>query len=372
MQITIKKDDVSEVLSRIQGLTGKKTSLAITENALIKTGEDGITITATDLETGFEGFYPAEIQKPGVIAINSRKFNEIVKNFPTAEINIQELENRWIEISSQNVEYHIVGMDPEDFPHVPKVDNLDLTVVDSAMFKKMIDKSVAVAVSGSERRAHLIGVLLAFLEKDGEKIARMVSTDFKRLSKVDYSCGPEAVLPGEKSVIIPKSGLGEVQKYLESEGNVEIGIKENHFIVKKENEYAIVNLMDGTFPPYEELLQTDPEYDIVFDRSRLVMMLRRMMILTSEDYRGVIFHFNNDEFTIRTVNAVLGESKETMHIDYDGEPREIAFNPKYFLDAINFISQDKVVLNIKDDANPCIVRGDQAFDYINIIMPMKI
>ncbi len=372
MRITLKKTDMSEVLSRIQGLTGKKTSLAITENVLIKTVEDGITMSATDLETGFEGFYPAEIHDPGEIAVNARKFTEIVKNFPTEAINIQEMENRWIEIASETVEYHIVGMDPEDFPHIPKVDNVPLTVVHSAALRKMVEKSVAVAVSGDEKRAHMIGALLAFADNGDEKHIRLISTDLKRLSMVDYLCEPEVDFTDKADVIIPKKGLSEVYKFLENEGNVEIGVKDNHFIVKKENEYAIINLLDGQFPPYEDILKTEQEFNIVFDRSRLAMMLKRMAILTSDDYRGVIFHLNNDEFTIRTVNAVLGESKETMNIAYDGEPKEIAFNPRYFLEAINFISQDKVVLNIRDDKHPCIVKGEDDANYINGIMPMKL
>ncbi len=373
MRITIKKNDISEVLSRIQGLTGKKTSLAITENVLLKTGENGIFITATDLETGFNGFYPAEIETPGEIAINAKKLTEIVKNFPTDIINLQELENRWIEISSPKVEYHIVGMDPEDFPHIPESDSTDLTVVDSAALKKMIEKSVAINVTGNEKRPHLLGAYLTFMDNGTEnKLIRMVSTDLKRLSKVDYTCAPDTFFNPEINVIIPKKGLSEIYKFLETEGTVSIGIKENHFIVKKDNEYAIVNLLDGGFPPYEEILQSEAEYDIVFDRSQFSMMLKRMSILTSEDYRGVVFHFNNDEFTIRTINAVLGESKESMDIVYDGEPKEIAYNPRYFLEAINFITQDNVILNIKDEQTPCIVRGEQDSNYINIIMPMKI
>jgi DNA polymerase III subunit beta len=372
MRITIRRDDISEVLSRIQGLTGKKTSLAITENVLIKTIENGITLSATDLETGFEGKYAAEVHDPGEIAINARKITEIVKNFPVDEISIQELENRWIEISSPSVEYHIVGMDPENFPHIPKVDNVDFIAVDSSALRKMIEKSVAIAVSGNEKKAYMLGALLAFKNGDGQGIVRMVSTDLKRLSKVDFLCAPETRFKNREDIIVPKKGLSEVYKFLENEGNVEIGIKENHFIVKKENEYAIVNILDGGFPPYESLFETDPEYDIVFDRSRLLMMLKRMAILTSEDYKGVVFHLNNDEFTIRTVNAILGESKETMEIAYEGTPREIAFNPRFFLEAINFISHENVILNIRDDQTPCIVRGEQDSTYINVIMPMKI
>ena len=114
MRITIQKSEISDVLSQIQGLTGRKTSLAITENVLLQTGETGVQLTATDLETGFEGNFPAQVEANGTIAINARKLNEIVKNFPTDAIHVTEMENNWIEIASDNVEYHLVGMNPDD------------------------------------------------------------------------------------------------------------------------------------------------------------------------------------------------------------------------------------------------------------------
>lgn len=372
MRITIQKNDLSDVLSRIQGITGRKTSLAITENVLIKTAENGITLAATDLETGFEGFFSAEIEAEGEIVINARKFNEIVKNFPTDNIQIQELENRWIEISSNQVEYHIVGMNPEEFPNIVRVDEVDFFTVDSQALKKMIEKTVAVAVAGDEKRAHMIGVNFERLDGDGSPTLRMVSTDIKRLAKADYVCDPAAGLQAGDSVIVPKKGLAEVNKFLDAEGTVDAGIKDNHFIVRKENEYIIVNLLEGMFPAYQELLFPDPAYDIAFDRDLLLMLLKRMSILTSDEYRGVIFHFDNNAFTARTVNASLGESKESMAIEYDREPMEIAFNPKYFIEALHFINTDKVMLNIKDPDSPCIVRGADDLTYLNIIMPMKI
>ena len=39
MKFTIQKNEITDVLSRIQGIVGRKTSLAITENVLIKTAE---------------------------------------------------------------------------------------------------------------------------------------------------------------------------------------------------------------------------------------------------------------------------------------------------------------------------------------------
>ena len=46
MKVTINKNEILPVLAKIQGLAGRKTSLAITTNILIQTGESGISISA--------------------------------------------------------------------------------------------------------------------------------------------------------------------------------------------------------------------------------------------------------------------------------------------------------------------------------------
>ena len=63
MKFIIQKKEITDVLSSLQGLAGRKTSLAITENVLIKASDDAVIISATDLETGFEGVYPAEVER---------------------------------------------------------------------------------------------------------------------------------------------------------------------------------------------------------------------------------------------------------------------------------------------------------------------
>ena len=98
MKLTVSKDNFRDVLSRVQGLTTRKSNLAITSTVLIKAGDSGITIEATDLETGFTGFYPAKVETPGTVAINAKKLYEIVRDFPSNDVQLHEVENYWIEI----------------------------------------------------------------------------------------------------------------------------------------------------------------------------------------------------------------------------------------------------------------------------------
>jgi DNA polymerase-3 subunit beta len=372
MKFTINKTDVLDVLSKIQGITGRKSNLAITENILIKAGDSGLTMIATDLETGFEGVYPAKIESEGIIAIHARKFYEIVRDFPSEEINFYEVENKWIEIGNQNVLYHIVGMNPDDFPEIPLLQEIKYFNVDSLAFKKMIERTVMITGASDDKRAHINGVYIENLHTKDVNLVRMVSTDGSRLSLADMAVGEDIDFLAEKGMIVPKKGLTEVGKFLDSEGVVKIGFKDNKFILKKNAETIIIRMLEGDFPQYEDIIVRGKGYSIKIDRHLFLMMLKRMSILSSDTYKGVIFKFNENMLIINTTNPDIGESKEDLAIDFEGVPIEGAFNPKFFIDALNVIDEDSIYLHITDGEKPCLIEGELDKSFLSVIMPMRI
>ena len=372
MKATFKKGDLLPVLSKVQGLTGRRTNLAITTNILIRTDKKGLSISATDLETGFEGFYPADVEKEGVVAINARKFYEIVKDFPSDDVLLNEVENHWIEIGNQKVQYHIVGLNPDDFPEIPKIEAVEFFEIDSPSLAKMIERAVIVSGATDDKRAHIIGVYAERIEEKKNRLFRFVSTDGSRLSKADSIFDSDADLPPGESVMIPKKGLIEVGKFLDDEGTVKIGFKENNFIVQKDSETLIILLLEGDFPEYVDIIVKKGGKAIIFDRQLFLMMLKRMSILSSEDYKGVIFNFEKNQLVITSTNPDIGESKEDMEIKYDGDSITVMFNPKFFIETLNVIDDDNVVLNIVDEEKPCLIEGENDKTYLSVIMPMRI
>lgn len=372
MKLTIKKNDILDVLSKIQGLTGRRSNLGITVNTLITTTDHGIVLVATDLETGFEGLYEATIESPGMIVINARKFYEIVRDFPSDDIRIHEIENNWIKIGNKNVEYNIVGMNPDDFPETPKVEDVEFFSIDSAVFKKMIEKSLVISGASDERRAHIVGIYFETIYKDDENIVRMVSTDGNRLSKVDCVFDKDIEIPKDMGIIIPKKGMNEVAKFLDPSGTVQIGFKNNNFIIKKDTETIIIRLLEGEFPEYYDIIKKSPSHIIHIDRQLFLMMLKRMSILSSEDYKGVIFNFSNEKLFVTTTNPDIGESKEDMVIEFQGDPIEVAFNPRYFIETLNCIDSEKVVIHIIDEEKPCLIEAEGDESFLSVIMPMRI
>ena len=380
MDFTIKKTVFLDVLSKVQGLTGRKTNLAITTNVLIKAEGSQITVIATDLETGFEGHYSAEIKKEGLAALNARKLFEIVREFPDEQIRIHEVENYWIKIGrykngsvkEKQVEFNIVGMNPEDFPDIPEIKEVKFFEIDSTVLNKMIERTIIITASPDDKRAHFIGIYLELLEKEDKKILRMVSTDGSRLSTAENSYDKNDEIPVSKSILIPKKGMNEVTKFLDTKKMVKIGVKDNNFIIQKDAEKIIIRLLEGDFPDYIDITTKKAVNTIKMDKSLFLMMLKRMSILSSNDYKGVIFTFNKDKLKIDSTNPEIGESKEDMLINYAGEPVEAMFNPRFFIETINVIDDDNILLSISSGEKPCLIEAEKDKTYLSVIMPMKI
>ncbi len=372
MKFSFDKKEIVDVLSKIQGLTGRKTNLTITSDILIKAVGSTITMTANDLETVFLGTYEAQVETEGVLSINSKKFFEIIREYPENQILVNEVENRWVKIGKGDSVYHIVSSDYENFPETPVIENIEFIEIGAKDLKKMVDVSSIVNFSGEEKRIYVLGSLIEkFSDENGDRL-RVVSTDSRRLNCFDAQFKGNLSMPDE-SVIIPKKGLSELSKFIDSGSEtIQVGIKENHFIFKTKNESIMIKLLEGEYPDYKPVINYQDMTPVEMDRTMFSTLMKRVSILTSDDYKSVVLNFKENELVVTITNPEIGESTERMMIAYSGEEIKSAFNPKYFMDALSVFNDSIVVLNIKDSKSPCIIKGFNDDNLICVIMAMHI
>jgi DNA polymerase-3 subunit beta len=331
-----------------------------------------ISITANDLETVFTGTYEAQVETEGVLSINSQKFFEIIREYPDNEIVVNEVENRWVEIGTGDSLYHIVSSDYENFPETPLIENVAFIEISAADLKKMVAVSSVVNFVGDEKRIYVLGSLMEKIVLDDREVLRIVSTDSRRLHCYDAPFEGELNLPDE-SVIIPKKGLVELNKFIDSNSDaIRVGVKENHFVFQRANESIMIKLLDGEYPDYKPIINYDEMIPMEVDRSMFSTLMRRVSILTSDDYKSVILNFKENELTVTITNPEIGESKERMMIGFQGDEIKSAFNPKYFRDALNLFEDSIVVINVKDSKSPCIIKSLDDDKLVCVIMAMHI
>jgi DNA polymerase-3 subunit beta len=374
MEIKINRDVLLKGVSRVQGILEKRSHMPILSTVLLTTKQDKVEISATDLEIGFQNSYPAEIVKPGSITISGKKLLDITRETNSKNIYILEKENNWVYISDNKAHYNLASLPADEFPILTEPEGIMMIEIDGEVLAEMISKTIY-SITMEDTSFKLSGVFMETVKKDNEDFLRMVATDGHRLSLIDKKIPKLQEIDIKQGVMIPKKGLMELNKLALDDGNVLFGLKQNNLVGKKEEALLVIRLLDTKFPDYKDVIlpkKEDKKNIITVNRNLLLEAMRRMMIIGGDQYQGVKITTETDYLEMVSVNPDLGDVEEKIEIKYDGEPIEIGFNPKYFIDALQTMDSDLIFLNIKDQTSPCLITGEQDEGFLGLIMPMRV
>lgn len=367
MEFKIDKTEFLRGLYLAHGIADRKSTLPILANVLLRTeGKDKILCGATDLNVTTIATLNAKVEKEGGLTVVARQLYEIVKGLPGDEVRVRRTEQNWAEIRCGKVEFKVVGMPDRDYPKLPSIQEAETFKVDSATLREMIAKTIF-SVSLDETRQHLSGVLF---ESDGAT-ARMVSTDGHRLSKVGRALpgGPKLAA----GVLIPRKGVIELRRAIENrEAPSAIGIHQGNFVLKADDVGLSVKLIDGQFPPYEQVIPKDNERAVVLSRLALLDALKRVALMSSDKTWGVRIGVEKGKLLVESDNPDLGAAREEIDVPYKGTPVQIGFNARYFIELLSEIETPEVRLELSGELDPGVVRPADGSDYVGVVMPMRL
>jgi DNA polymerase-3 subunit beta len=368
MEIKAKRGDLLATLYWAQSIVERRNTMPILANALVDAQKGKIQLAATDLEVGVRGVVDGEVLVAGTLTVNAKKLYEIIREVPTEQVHLKRLENDWVEIRSGKSIFKIVGMDAREFPQFPSFDAKGQATVPAIRLRGMIERTIF-AVSTDETRYSLNGV---FVEQSAGGSVRMVATDGHRLAFEEQTLGSLGL---NKGVILPRKGLGELRKLLESgdEGAISIGFKENMALVSKDKVELFMRLIDGDFPDYTKVIPKGNPNLAKIDHDELLQALRRVSILSSERYKGVKMEFSESSVSISANNPDLGEATEEIDAEYKGTPISIGFNARYILDVLGVLGNGgEVCIELKDELSPSVIRQQGSAGYLYVLMPMRL
>jgi DNA polymerase-3 subunit beta len=354
----------------------------VLSHILLKGEGDRLQLAATDLDVSLTSWCAAEVAREGGIAVQARKFMEIIRSLVGDEVRLEQEEPEWITIRAGKSRFKIHGMRPEDFPTLPEVAEEYQIEIPFADFRRMISQ-VIFAVSAEESRFQLNGALLKL--KDGS--LELVATDGHRLALVERGLGGGGK---SDSVLIPRKALQELQRF---EGGDVLGYRrgEHHLSFRLGRRELVCRILEGTFPDYERVIARDNDKRVLFERRILGDAVQRVALLTGERARTVRLQFSPGTLVISTQNE-LGEAVEEVACEYDGPEFKIGINPDYLRDFLAAVEPDRVRLELKDENTQCVgypvdgprEAGEPAGEgeaeaapaaagrYLCVIMPMRV
>lgn len=375
LSIIVSKEDFLPALNSLQSITGKKGTMAILANILIQTHDNFIELIATDLEVGMKKSVAAEIVSPGSITLPSKILYEIVKESGSDSIKIEERDKNWARINAGKSQYNLAGTSSEEYPNFPEYSEETLTSIPCDIIRELIDKTIFSIAQERESNFTLTGILLEKEKTEEEKtIIRMVSSDGHRLSLMAKELdGESSGVMIEKNTLIPRKGVNEIKKACEGQKNFLIGSDKKQLVIKTNNSLMIVRLMNGEFPDYRSIVNVIEKNNLMeIERISFLESLKRTNLFTEETFNAIQLNVNENKLVLSSQNMDFGNAKDEMEITYTGDPLELGFNCRYFIDTLQVMRSEIIKAYVNSDQSPCLIEGDDDQGFVSIIMPMKI
>lgn len=377
MKLNITKTELNEAIQHVSRAISPRTTIPILAGIKIDAHADGLTLTASDTDISIQSFIPiskddrdiVELERAGSVVLPAKFFVEIVRKLPEEQVELEVYEGFRTMIRSGATEIQLHGLDPEEFPVLPVLDESRLFSISSDLLKTMIRQTVF-AVSANESTPILTGVLWT-LE---DNVLRFVATDRHRLAsrRVQLDNGDGLTF---KNVVISGKTMNELAKLIpEQDTMIDIVVNENQVLFKMDSILFYSRVLDGMYPDTTRIIPEQFKTEIVVETKRLLDAMDRAYLLSREEKTNIV-NLNTEEnetIVISSSLSELGRITEQCAVEHlQGESLKISFNAKYMLDALKVIDSDQIYLGFNGAMSPILVRPVDDNRLLNLVLPYR-
>lgn len=371
MKLTVPVAALLKALQLVIGAVERRQTMPILANVLLMTMNQQLLVIATDTELELISAIPlpAKSKIPALTFTTSgRKLLDICRTLPEdGEIELELNEERErIVIALGASRFTLTTLPAASFPRIPEQNCIVQFSTKQQVLRTLAEKTYF-AIPQQSSRHFLLGMFLEI--KDG--VTKAAASDGHRLAL--YGIKTEADKKSFAQVIIPRKGVLELIRLLEnSEENISISLNENYIRIIGHNFVYTSKLIAGKFPNYAKLIPQANDKAITINRHALKQAITRVSILSNEIFRNIRLQLQTNTLRLITNNPEQEEAVEDLAVTYRGDKFDTIFNANYFLDILNSLETDEVLLSLKDNESGATleeVKGKNECVYV--LMPIR-
>ncbi len=365
MKFSASREAILKPLQTVVGVVERRQTMPILSNVLLAARDGNLSITATDLEVEMVAQTEVNVDNAGEITVPGRKFHDICRAVPDGSMVEVSLSGERVTVKAGRSRFTLSTLRAADFPTVDEIAAKQTLRITRQDLRQLVNKT-HFSMAQQDVRYYLNGLLL---ETERKKL-RAVATDGHRLALSEVELAAAATR--DEQLIVPRKGVLELNRLLEGEGDVEMGLGANHIRVQLDGIRLTSKLIDGRFPEYGRVIPNEPRNVITADRNLLRQALQRTAILSNEKYRGVRLELSPNSVILQANNPEQEEAVETLEVEYGGEAMEIGFNVNYLLDALAAVDSEQVEFGVTDANSSCLIREPGGVGRRFGVMPMRL
>ncbi len=345
------RNELSELVSRVQNIVAQRTPMPILSNILIEANDSSVTLTATDLTVGVRCTAPAKVLENGATTLPAKRFAQLLRELNVSVIEFAANNKDVSQIVADSSTFRMNGMPKADFPALPDLTGAQKIAIKQSELKEALFR-VSFAVSKEDSRYVLTGV--SFSVAGGK--ALFVGTDGKRLARSVLELNEAADPALSYDCIIPIKAVDEISKNLsDTEENALLYLMQDKIAIEANNRVIMTKLLSGDYPDIDRVIPRQFAFVVALHREEMSVLLRQVSLFISESNYSVRFTLTDGSLQLAANTADIGEGRVSMAVHYSGPRFDIVFNPAYFLDILRHSREEYVYMALQDSFNPAVI-----------------
>lgn len=377
MKVTLERNKLLKSLGHVHRVVERRNTYPILANVLLRAGEDGLDLRATDLDIEVTETVPAMVQTKGATTVPAHTLYEIVRKLADgSEVQLETDGADQMAIISGRSRFHLSCLNPDGFPDLKAETFSHSFTMPAAALAELIERT-QFAISSEETRYYLNGIFFHTLEeKKGEPLIRAVATDGHRLARAE-TAAPEGAM-GMPGIIVPRKTVAEVQKLLDgAEDEIIVDLSDTKIRFSVGGVVLLSKLIEGTFPDYERVIPKNNDKRMVVDKQSFAAAVDRVSTIASErGGKAVKFSAGNGLLDLSVINPDHGTANEELAVEFDTDSFEIGFNARYLLDLIGQVRTDNAIFWFDESGSPTLVEEEDgaggSATALYLLMPMRV
>jgi DNA polymerase-3 subunit beta len=375
MKVSVLQENLAKGLNIVSRAVSPRSTLPVLSNVLVATDEGRLRLSATNLELGITCWIGAKIEEEGSTTVPARTFTELVGTLSDQQVEMSlSVRTQTLNVHSGSSNTDLKCIDSQEFPPMPTPDSGDAIPISVNDLKEMIQQ-VAFAASTDEARPILTGVLVTV---NGDELT-MASADGFRLSVRQANLSSSTSRP--QLAVVPARALSELARII-SDGDQVVDMilppDRGQVIFQMQDIQLVSQLIEGTFPDYEQIIPRSKETRSVLSTSSFLKACKQAEIFAREGSHIARINITPGGELKPGSIMISGQSEETgssqseMDASIDGSPLLIAFNVRFLREVLEVVKTPEIALETSVDTAPGIIRpvGDDSF--LHVIMPMHL
>ncbi|HET7320846.1 MAG TPA: DNA polymerase III subunit beta [Candidatus Saccharimonadales bacterium] len=362
MKLQVTQENLNRALGSVARVANSRNPLPILANVLIKTSNNRLSLSATNLDIAITHYIGAKVNEEGSITVPARLMQDFISSLPAGVINL-DLEETKLKVSTDQYKSVVNGVAADDFPVMSAISSGTSWSVDGALLKKGLQQ-VIFAASNEDSRPVLTGVLIHTF--NGKLY--FAATDSYRLAEKELGNNK-----AEVNLLVPATALHDLLRILgDHEGPVQVTHDEQQVLFQVGDVELTARLVEGKYPDYRKLIPASFTTEVTLKRADFVNVTKVSSLFARESAGSVTLEVDEAAGTlsIRSIASQLGENTATANGKVTGSG-SITLNSRYLLDALGVLSGENVTFGFNGKLEPTLLKDPDGKDYQHIIMPLK-